>query len=108
MLALYELYLLTEIREISMLDPKSCGIVYVDDMSEEENRESAVNLMKWLMPHVEAKNTPFEEWRPSKKHAELGLTSEETAYIDRISEYIQERKKEFPTNCKSTRDPEFV
>jgi len=103
-LALFELKILSEIHEITKLDPNSCMMIHVDDIGDHGQEAKIIENLHWLLPNVEERcDKCFAHWKPSSKKARVSMSQADVKYIQQIAEYVEERKRQYPTNCLNDR-----
>jgi len=103
-LALFELKILSEIHEITKLDPNSCMMVHVDDIGDPGQEAKILDNLHWLLPNVEERcDKCFTHWKPSSKKARASISQADIKYLQQIAEYVEERKRQYPTNCLNDR-----
>lgn len=93
LLAIFELYIATEIRDLEMAGLGRCVRLYTDHLGTKEGQESGLrNLTRLFQTEVDCKKC-FEDWRVSRKRPRSLLSKKKIEFIDRIGNYVNEVKQ---------------
>lgn len=96
-IAVYELYIATELRFMENSGLGTCVKLYSDLLASAEGQTSAIRNMTKIIPGSEKCDDCFKEWKSSSRDPYASMTYEEITYLRNIAQYVNEIKSRFQT-----------